>query len=203
MTFLGIHFAAAAATYLAAGREMNVSATADSDACPTGPPDACLAVNRETLAMHALAPLALCHLVTLVTHMPSLFLLSRVRAHHMQACLTRILLLLVQIGVTYVAFPLAPALTFALSLHFACFFLNLGPVSRAPLIGDDMDYALRSLCIAGLLLACWRHGPPLPFRDVFGYAGACGAQAHLLGLFYASMVCPLMRAAAKRLLQTQ
>jgi hypothetical protein len=120
------------------------------------------------------------NLAMLVTHVPSLLLLSRVRVYHMQACIMRVLLLLTQVGVTYMAYPHAPALAFALSLHFACFFLGLAPVSYYPLIGDDMDHALRSLCIAALLLGCWRHGPPLPFRDVFGYSGGCGAQAHLL-----------------------
>ena len=162
---------------------------------------ACRALDRNVSPLHAFAPTALCNVVTLITHAPSLLLLSRVRVGHMHACMTSVCLLIFQIVATYLSFSyLSPMLTYALALHFAVFFLSLAHRHRAPLIGDDADRTLRGLCLAGLLLACWRYGPPLPCVDVFGFSGGCGAQAHMLGFFYAGVACPVVLAVAERLM---
>ncbi len=195
-----IHFGVVVATHLAAGRfvgEADDSKKGNAtDACSS-----CLALERGVSPLHVLVPIAICNVITLVAHAPSLLLLSRVRAGHMQACVTRACLLLAQILATYLAYSrVSPMLTYALALHFAVFFLSLSHPQRAPLIGDGADRALRGLGVAVLLLACWQYGPGLPFVDVFHFSGGCGAQAHLLGLFYASVVCPMVLVAAERLL---
>jgi len=162
---------------------------------------ACRVLDHNVSPLHVFAPTALCNVITMVSHAPSLLLLSRVRAGHMHSCMTRVCLLIFQILVTYLAFTrLSPMLTYALSLHFAVFFLSLTSRHRAPLIGDEADRTLRGLCVAGLLLVCWRYGPPLPCIDAFSLSGGCGAQAHMLGFFYAGVACPIVLAAAERLL---
>ncbi len=216
VTLIWLHFSAVASTYLAAGLVGAVVAGGEQKEegwCPTAGSNnlnancssawqACLALERGVTPIHVILPIAVCNVVTLITHVPSLLLHSRVRAAHMQACCSRVCLLLLQIVVTYIAFSrVSHMLSYALSLHFALFFLSLVHTQRAPLIGDEAARVLRCLSVLGLLLACWRFGPALPVVDVLGLPGGCGAQAHLLGFFYAGALCPIVLSGAERLLR--
>ena len=154
-----------------------------------------------------MAPVAACYAVAFIAYIPLLLLISRVRVGHIQACIARASLVLLHVCVLYAwAFSqrLAPIYAYALSLHFACFFLTLGAPVYPPLIGADADQVLRAAVVAVGLLVCWRDGPPLPIVDITpglrSMMGGCGTQAHLLGIFYARVLCPFELSMMERLL---
>jgi hypothetical protein len=165
-----------------AGTPLNVSASqhkADSQVCTSS----CAGLESSVLLWHTVAPTPIALGAWLIASLPTLLMRSRWRAFGIRACLWQILLLWLNLIVSYSLFTRQKVWGYVWALHAAVHTLTAWAPPRRVLTMHASHRALSVLGVVALCVFAWQAGPPvglISWRS--GWASQCGLSAHLLAV---------------------
>ena len=151
----------------------------DSQVCPSS----CAALESSVLLWHAIAPTAIAIGIWLIASLPTILMRSRWRALGIRACLWQLLLLWLNLVVSYSLFTRQKVWGYVWAVHAAVHTLTAWAPPRRVLVMHSSHRALIVLGVVALCAFAWQAGPPvglIAWRS--GWTSQCGLSAHLLAV---------------------
>lgn len=151
----------------------------DSQVCPSS----CAGLESSVLLWHAVAPTLIAAGVWLVASLPTLVIRSRWRALGIRACLWQLLLLWLNMMLSYSFFIRQKVWGYVWAVHAAVHTLTAWAPPRRVLVMQASHRALIVMGVVALCLFAWQAGPPvglIAWRS--GWTSQCGLSAHLFAV---------------------